>query len=76
MGNIFSLEGKKIVAFGGSGYLGSASVKAMLDLGAQVVVADQFPEYTKGYAEELGAHPNCVLYECNADDTDSVRGAY
>lgn len=74
--NIFSMEGKKVVVFGGSGYLGSASVKAMIDLGAKVVVADKFPEYTKDHADELAKLPNCVLFECDITDTNSVRAAY
>ena len=74
--NIFSMEGKKVVVFGGSGYLGSASVKAMIDLGAQVVVADKFPEYTKGHAEELAKLPGCELFECDITSTESVKAAY
>ena len=74
--NIFSLENKKVVVFGGSGYLGSASVKAMSDLGAKVVVADKFPEYTKGHAEELAKIPNVALFECDVTSSESVRAAY
>src|SRR5690554_1194824 len=74
--NIFDLSNKNIVLFGGSGYLGSATVKAMLDLGAKVVIADRFPEYAQRNIVQFEGNPNCVLYECDMSDTEQVRGAY
>ena len=44
--HIFDLTGKVIIITGGSGYLGSACIDAMKDLGATMVNADiaQRPE--------------------------------
>ena len=56
--NLFSLEGKKCVLFGAAGYLGSAAAEAMLDLGAQVVIADMFPEYTKTNTAKFEGNPD------------------
>ncbi len=74
--NIFDLSNKYIVLFGGSGYLGSATVKAMLDLGAKVLIADRFPEYAKKNVIQFEGNPNCVFYECDMSDTEQIRGAY
>ncbi len=74
--NIFDLSGKYAVVFGGGGYLGSATVRAMLDLGAKVVVADSFPEFAKNNIVQFEGDPNCVLFKCDISDTSQVRGAY
>ncbi len=74
--SIFSLENKRIVVFGGAGYLGSATVDAMLDLGAKVIVADCFPEYAKEHMAELSKKPGCRAFHCDATDPASVRAAY
>ena len=44
MGSIFEMKQKKVVIFGGAGYLGSTITRAFLNEGAKVVVADVFPE--------------------------------
>jgi len=74
--NIFDLSSKNIVMFGGSGYLGSATAKAMLDLGAKVLIADRFPDYALKNVKHLEDNPNCILYECDLQDTNQIRGAY
>ena len=74
--NLFSLEGKKCVLFGAAGYLGSAAAEAMLDLGAQVVIADMFPEYTKTNTAKFEGNPNCVLQPCNITSIPEVKAAF
>lgn len=47
----FSLEGKVVVQFGGSGLLGRALVAALADAGATLIVASRKPEVLAGDAE-------------------------
>ena len=68
----FSLENKCAVVFGGAGYLGSATVQMMLDLGARVVIADLFPDYSAEHIAPFGAHPNCLLVHCDVSSTQDV----
>ena len=76
--NIFSLEEKKIVVFGGAGYLGCAAVKAMVDLGAKVVVADMFPDFenARDRFHELSKLSGVTLLPCNVDSSEQIRAAY
>lgn len=74
--SIFSLEGKHVVAFGGAGYLGSATVDAMLELGAKVIVADRFPDYAKDQAEALEKKDGCKLAPCDVGDPAAIRAAF
>jgi len=74
--SIFSLSEKCVVAFGGAGYLGAASVEAMLDLGASVLVADRFPDYTQEHTRRLTAYPNCRLFSCDAGRPEDIRAAF
>ena len=74
--NIFDLSEKRIVIFGGGGYLGSATAKAMLELGAKVVIADFFPEHTKNNTAQFENNPNCVLFRCDMHDAAQIRAAY
>lgn len=74
--NIFDLTGKRVVLFGGAGYLGSATACALLDLGASLVVADIFPEHTKKNTAELEANPRCKLIPCDLNDAAQIRAAY
>lgn len=73
--SIFSLEGKRIAAFGGAGYLGAATVEAMLELGAEVLVADRFPDYTQDHVKRLSQQKRCVLTPCDAGSPESIRAA-
>lgn len=73
---IFSMEGKCAVIFGGAGYLGSATVKAMAELGAKVVIADTFPEYTKINTDQFIGNPNIVMFKSDISDPASIRAAY
>ncbi len=72
----FSLEGKRVVAFGGGGYLGSATVEMLLQLGARVVVADLFPEFTLEQVAPFRDNPACRLVSCDVSGSADVRAAF
>lgn len=74
--SIFSLEGKNVVAFGGAGYLGSATVDAMLDLGANVLVADRFLPHAQATADGLAKRDGCKLLACDAGSPQDIRAAF
>ena len=76
MGSIFEMKQKKVVIFGGAGYLGSAITRAFLNEGAKVVVADVFPEWSEPYIQDLRENPNCVCFQCNLESTDEIKAAY
>ena len=75
MGSIFEMKQKKVVIFGGAGYLGSAITRAFLNEGAKVVVADVFPEWSEPYIQDLRENPNCVCFQCNLESTDEIKAA-
>lgn len=72
--NLFCLKNKSVVVFGGAGYLGSVTTKRMLELGAQVLVADLFP--LPQIVEELKSYENCVLEICDISKTQQIVHVY
>ena len=77
MKNLFSLQNKAIVVFGGAGYLGKAVVRALLDFDGKVVVADINESVfdSPGFAE-IKAHPNCIFIKCDMQKTADILAAY
>jgi gluconate 5-dehydrogenase len=77
MKNLFSLQNKAIVVFGGTGYIGQAVVRAMLDHDGKVVVADINEQAfeSPGFAD-LKTHPNCRFIKCDILKNDDIRAAY
>lgn len=73
MKNIFSLENKAAVVFGGAGYIGSQVVVDMLGMGARVVVADIDAQALENPGFK---HENCVTFECDVRKPADVRAAY
>jgi len=77
MKNLFSLHNKAIVVFGGTGYIGKAIVRSMLDLEGKVVVADinqqafDSPDFA-----DIKAHLNCIFIKCDMQKIDDIRAAY
>ena len=59
----FSLEGKVVVQFGGSGLLGRALVTALAEAGATLVVASRNPEVLAADADTAAHHGRRVLLE-------------
>ena len=77
MKNLFSLQNKAIVVFGGIGYLGKAIVQAMLDHDGKVVVADVNEQIFDAPAlADIKAHSNCIFIKCDVQKTDDIRAAY
>ena len=77
MKNMFSLRDKAIVVFGGTGYLGKAVVRAMLDFDGKVVVADvNESEFNSPEFADIKAHPDCIFIKCDVQKTDDIRAAY
>ncbi|SEQ45914.1 gluconate 5-dehydrogenase [Virgibacillus subterraneus] len=70
MKEMFSLRGKTAVVTGGSGYLGSCMVEAMLAHGANVTVADpaEIPERLFPYKEK----GKLYHVRCDVSDTESI----
>lgn len=72
--SLFSLKQKVAIVTGGSGYLGSYMVEAMLIHGASVVVADPAnpPEHLDPFVEKG------TLYHirCDVSDTESIRNMF
>jgi gluconate 5-dehydrogenase len=74
MKNIFSLENKSVVVFGGAGYLGKALVQAILDLNGKVVVADI--NEAVFHASGFSSHKNSVFAGCDIQKISDIRAAY
>lgn len=73
MKDLFSLEEKVIVITGGAGYLGSAMVEGMLDMGATVMVAEVVQ---KNPEEIIGKDKDCErlhCIQCDVSSTESIR---
>ena len=49
--NLFSMENKNVIFTGGTGFLGSAMVKALLDHGATVFVPARTDRYNESFDE-------------------------
>ena len=70
----FSLEGRVVLQFGGSGLLGRALVTALADAGATLVVASRNPEVLAGDADALNAASRRVhLEKVNLLDEASIQ---
>ena len=71
---LFDMTGKVCIVTGGTGYLGSANVKAMRDFGATVVVA------SRRHPEDRGENINpleCDLFvKCDVSSTESVKNCF
>ena len=70
----FSLEGRVVLQFGGSGLLGRALVSTLADAGATLVVASRNPEVLAGDAEVASAAGRHVhLEKVNLLDEASIQ---
>ncbi|MCL2201949.1 MAG: SDR family oxidoreductase [Oscillospiraceae bacterium] len=77
MKDIFSLDNKSVVIFGGAGFIGSQLVIAALDKGAKVVAADlNMTLFDRAEFAQVRANPNFLAVTCDVSRSDDVRGAY
>ncbi|MCL2477987.1 MAG: SDR family oxidoreductase [Treponema sp.] len=77
MNDMFSLSQKKIVVFGGAGYIGKAVVRAALAQGAKVLVADQNGASFDAPAwKDVRENRDFGFITCNVEKAEEVRKAY
>ncbi|MDB5194423.1 MAG: dTDP-glucose 4,6-dehydratase [Parcubacteria group bacterium] len=68
-----------VLVTGGAGFIGSNTVKALLQKGYRVLCLDNFaddlydPKYKEGYVAELSSHENFVLYRADICDFEAVK---
>lgn len=71
---LFDMTGKVCIVTGGTGYLGSANVKALKDFGATVVVASRRKSEDRG---ERQMPLECDWFiQCDVSSTESVRDCF
>ena len=77
MNDMFSLSGKKMVIFGGAGYIGRALVRAVLSQGGKMLVADQNGAVFDTPAwKDVRENPGFRFFQCNVARAEEVRKAY
>lgn len=75
--NIFSLENKAIVVFGGTGYLGKALVREILNLQGKVVVADMNESlFEETDFTDATVGNNIAFFKCNVQKTKDIKATY
>lgn len=76
MKNLFDLSGKTALLTGGTGALGTAMAKGLLDAGAKVALLSRNPDNLKSAAEALGAAAGAIiLLRGDVTDPASLTGA-
>lgn len=73
MRGLFLLEGKVIVITGGAGYLGSAMVEGMLDLGATVMVAEIVDQKPEEVIKNGQVYDQLYCIKCDVSSTESIK---
>ncbi|WP_289145138.1 SDR family oxidoreductase [uncultured Sphingobium sp.] len=71
---MISLQGKVAVVTGGASGIGAATVKMMIDLGAQVVIADVDEESSAALEKALGHTGNIAACRTDILIEDDIRG--
>ena len=71
---LFDLTGKVCVVTGGTGYLGSANIKALKDFGATVVCASR-RQFDKD-GKDLTPEGTDLFVLCDVADTESVKACF
>jgi gluconate 5-dehydrogenase len=77
MGDLFSLENKAAVIFGGAGYIGRELVKAVLAQGGKVLVADRDIGFFGSEAgRSIRENPRFACMACDVAEPGDIRDAY
>lgn len=76
MSDLFSMSGKVIVVTGGAGYLGSAMVKALLEFGGTVAVADIVDKKPIEITGDSSHAKNLHVIQCDLTSTDCIIGMF
>ncbi len=77
MSNLFDLQGRNAIIFGGAGGLGKLIAKAYAEAGANVSIASRSEEKLRAACEELHAQTGKTFryYVCDATDETAVADA-
>ncbi len=77
MSDLFNLQGRNAVIFGGAGGLGKLIAKAYAEAGANVAIASRSEEKLRAACEELHAQTGKAFryYVCDATDEAAVEAA-
>jgi len=73
--NLFDIKNKKILITGGYGYLGSEMTKALIDLGAVVIVLGRDEEKGNKLSSEMSKRENYFFYQCDVSDHNNIKSA-
>jgi gluconate 5-dehydrogenase len=77
MKNIFSLDNKAVVVFGGAGYLGKTLVREILHLNGKVIVADiNESMFNKAGFTDRESKENVTFIQCDIRKIDDIKAAY
>jgi UDP-glucuronate 4-epimerase len=67
---------KRLLVTGGAGFIGSHLVKALLDRGDEVAIADNFDPFYPERLKRRALDPRARLFEADIRDEDAMRGAF
>lgn len=74
--NIFDIKNKKVVITGGYGYLGSEITKALVDLGAKVILIGRDKEKGTNFTREILQKKKILFYKCDLSDNYEVKSVF
>lgn len=67
---------KRVLVTGGAGFIGSHLVKALLDRGDEVAIADNFDPFYPERLKRRALDPRARLFEADIRDEDAMRSAF
>ncbi len=73
--NLFSMENKNVIFTGGTGFLGSAMVKALLDHGATVFVPARTDRYNESF-DEYKQNGKLIFSSYDLSDPEAIKKSF